>query len=160
MADGKVFTGFVVSERARSVLIREASGLQRELKLAQIESRTIQKQSMMPDGMVNNLTPEELADLVAYLQSLTGGDPSNQPAPARGLLPATQFPHPNRPGPPDRRPPIRRPLRSAPIQTPGPPITSFSRRPKRDGLTSTSLGTPSRAAGAPPTTPISWPTGS
>lgn len=32
------------------------------------------KQSMMPDGVVNNRTPEELADLVAYLQSLTSGD--------------------------------------------------------------------------------------
>jgi len=73
MADGKVHNGFVVSERAKAVLIREATGVQRELRLAQIESRVIQKQSMMPDGLVNNLTPEELADLIAYLQSLTGG---------------------------------------------------------------------------------------
>jgi putative membrane-bound dehydrogenase-like protein len=75
LADGKVFTGFVVSERAKSVLIREATGVQRELKLAQIEARTIAKQSMMPDGIANNLTPEGLADLIAYLQSLTGESP-------------------------------------------------------------------------------------
>src|SRR5262249_22129665 len=62
MTDGKVYTGFVVSEGAKTVLIRESTGIQRELKLEQIESRTIQKQSMMPDGLVNNLTPEELAD--------------------------------------------------------------------------------------------------
>ena len=61
--------GFVVSERAKSVLIREANGVQHELTLAQIESRTMQKQSMMPDGVVSNLTPEELADLIAYLVS-------------------------------------------------------------------------------------------
>src|SRR5262249_51862678 len=86
MADGRVFTGFVVSESAKSVLVRDATGLQRELKLAQIESRKIQKQSMMPEGIVNNLAPEDLADLVAYLQSLTGGDSSNQqvPGPAPG----------------------------------------------------------------------------
>src|SRR5262249_41290083 len=65
-------------------LVRDAYGLQRELKLAQIESRTIQKQSLMPDGIVNNLTPEDLADLVAYLQSLTGGDQTKPPAPAPG----------------------------------------------------------------------------
>ena len=53
---------------------REATGVQRELKLAQIESRTIQKQSMMPEGLVNNLTPKGIADLIAYLQSLTSGD--------------------------------------------------------------------------------------
>jgi putative membrane-bound dehydrogenase-like protein len=74
MTDGKVHTGFVVSESARTVQIREASGAARQLKLAQIESRAIQKQSMMPDGLANNLTPEELADLIAYLQSLTGAD--------------------------------------------------------------------------------------
>src|SRR5207247_4151700 len=65
---------FVVSERAKSVSIREVTGTQRELQRVQIESREIQKQSMMPDGVVNNLTPEELADLIAYLQSLTGSD--------------------------------------------------------------------------------------
>ena len=74
MADGKVYTGFVVSESAGSVLIREATGTQRELKRAQIEARAIQKQSMMPDGLVNNLTPEELSSLIAYLQSLTSDD--------------------------------------------------------------------------------------
>jgi putative heme-binding domain-containing protein len=83
MTDGRVFTGFVVSESAKSVLVRDASGLQRELKLSQIESRTIQKQSMMPDGIINNLTPEDLADLIAYLQSLTGADQPKQPAPSR-----------------------------------------------------------------------------
>jgi putative heme-binding domain-containing protein len=82
MADGRVLVGFVVSERAKSVLIREANGVQRELKLAEIESRTIQKQSLMPEGVVSNLTPEQLADLIAYLQSLTGnsGDPPAKPA--------------------------------------------------------------------------------
>jgi putative membrane-bound dehydrogenase-like protein len=74
MADGKVITGFVVSERARTVVIREGTGAQHELQRARIETRTVQKQSMMPDGVVNNLTPEDLADMVAYLQSLTGGD--------------------------------------------------------------------------------------
>jgi putative heme-binding domain-containing protein len=74
MADGKVYSGFIVSTGARTLLIREATGLQRELKLADIESRTIQEQSMMPDGLVANRTPEELADLIAYLRSLTGGE--------------------------------------------------------------------------------------
>jgi putative heme-binding domain-containing protein len=74
MADGKLYLGFVVSESARSVLIREATGAQRELKRAELESRVMQQQSMMPDGLVNNLTPEDLASLIAYLQSLTSGD--------------------------------------------------------------------------------------
>jgi putative membrane-bound dehydrogenase-like protein len=76
MADGKVHTGFVVSERAKAVLIREATGIQRELKLTEIESRAILKQSMMPDGLVSNRTPDDLADLIAYLQSLTSSSSS------------------------------------------------------------------------------------
>jgi putative heme-binding domain-containing protein len=74
MANGKTYTGFVVSTSARTLRIREGTGIQRELQSAQIGSREIQKQSIMPEGLVNNLTPEELADLIAYLQSLTGGD--------------------------------------------------------------------------------------
>jgi putative heme-binding domain-containing protein len=74
MANGKTYTGFVVSTSARTLRIREGTGMQHELTLAQIESQVIQKQSIMPEGLVNNLTPEELADLIAYLQSLTEGD--------------------------------------------------------------------------------------
>lgn len=74
MADGKVYTGFIVSQTAKTFMIREATGVPRELKLNEIESKVIQKQSNMPDGIVANLTPEELSDLVAYLQSLAVDD--------------------------------------------------------------------------------------
>ena len=40
MADGRVFTGFVVSEGASAVQIRESSGALRELKRSDIEERT------------------------------------------------------------------------------------------------------------------------
>src|SRR5262249_41735539 len=82
--DGRVFTGFVVSESAKTVLVRDATGLRHELQQSQIESRKISQQSMMPDGVVNNLTPEDLANLIAYLQSLTSGEPAKQPAPVPG----------------------------------------------------------------------------
>ncbi len=74
MTNGKTYTGFIVSTSARTLRIREGTGTQHELQLAQIESQAIQKQSIMPEGLVNNLTPEQLADLIAYLQSLTGDD--------------------------------------------------------------------------------------
>ena len=72
---------FLTDDERHVAVWREA---QRELLLAQIESRVIQKQSLMPDGVVSNLTPEELADLMAYLQSLTGGnDPPRRGATRR-----------------------------------------------------------------------------
>lgn len=70
MVDGTVVTGFVVSEGADAILIREANSVQRTLKRKEIEERVQQKQSAMPEGLVANLTPAQLADLLAYLQSL------------------------------------------------------------------------------------------
>jgi putative membrane-bound dehydrogenase-like protein len=70
MTDERVFQGFVVSERADATVIRETTGVQRELKQADIALRQMQKQSAMPEGLAANLTPDQLADLIAYLQSL------------------------------------------------------------------------------------------
>ncbi len=70
MTDGRVFAGFVVSEGASTVQIRESSGTLRELKRSDIEERRRQEQSAMPEGIAGNLTPQQLADLVDYLRSL------------------------------------------------------------------------------------------
>jgi putative membrane-bound dehydrogenase-like protein len=70
-ADGRVFTGFVVSEGPSTVQIRDASGALRELKRSEVEQRRRQESSVMPEGIVGTLTPEQLADLVAYLRSLS-----------------------------------------------------------------------------------------
>jgi putative heme-binding domain-containing protein len=69
-ASGRVFTGFVVSEGAATIQIRESSGDLHELKRAELEERRRQDASAMPEGVAGNLTPDQLADLVAYLQSL------------------------------------------------------------------------------------------
>ncbi len=67
---GKVYQGFVVGERANATIIRELDGRRRELKRDDVEERVMQKISAMPEGLAANLTPEQLADLIAYLQSL------------------------------------------------------------------------------------------
>lgn len=70
MDSGKVLTGFVVLESAETVQIRQTDGLLKELLQDEVEERQKQEVSMMPKGIVGNLTCEQLADLVAYLQSL------------------------------------------------------------------------------------------
>lgn len=70
MVEGRTFQGFVVSERADATMIRESDGTRRELKKDEVEERRIEKASAMPQGLAANLTPEQLADLIAYLQSL------------------------------------------------------------------------------------------
>lgn len=68
--DGLMVTGFVVGESATAIRIREANGVERALDRAEIEDRTQQKLSAMPDGLIANLTPKQGADLLTYLQSL------------------------------------------------------------------------------------------
>jgi putative membrane-bound dehydrogenase-like protein len=75
MTDGLVFSGFIISEGAADVHIRESSGVLRALKRADIEKRHRQESSAMPEGIAASLTPEQLADLIAYLQSL---DPNKE----------------------------------------------------------------------------------
>jgi putative heme-binding domain-containing protein len=70
LLDGRIMTGFVVRESAAAILLREANGTQRELPRSEIDERAQQTLSAMPVGLVANLTPEQLADLIAYLQSL------------------------------------------------------------------------------------------
>lgn len=68
--EGKVISGFITSESATDVNIRQTNGLPLVLKKEDIEVRRKSEGSMMPKGLVDNLTPELLADLIAYLQSL------------------------------------------------------------------------------------------
>jgi putative membrane-bound dehydrogenase-like protein len=71
MSDGRILSGFVVSEGGQTVQIRESSGALHELKRSDVEERRRQEPSAMPEGIAGTLTPEQLADLVAYLQTLT-----------------------------------------------------------------------------------------
>ncbi len=68
---GKILTGFVVSESAQQILIRQITGISLELKKDSIEEKTVLKNSMMPAGLVGNLTAEQLSDLISYLETLT-----------------------------------------------------------------------------------------
>ncbi|HIE98889.1 MAG TPA: c-type cytochrome [Fuerstia sp.] len=70
MLSGKAHNGFVVLESAETVTIRQNDGLSVELLQDDIDERVKQEISMMPKGVVGNLTPEQLADLVAWLQTL------------------------------------------------------------------------------------------
>jgi putative heme-binding domain-containing protein len=75
LADGRTLSGFVVGEGPATIRVRESSGALHELKRADIEERRRQEVSAMPEGIAATLTPEQLADLVAYLRSL---DPNRE----------------------------------------------------------------------------------
>ena len=72
LKDGNHLMGFVTSEGAEIIQLRNIVGQVMEIKTADIVKRGEDKNSMMPIGLVANLKPEELASLLAYFESLVG----------------------------------------------------------------------------------------
>jgi putative membrane-bound dehydrogenase-like protein len=71
---GQVVTGLMVSQTDASVTIRDAEGIDRELSKESIDQLKKQDQSLMPANLVENLSEQELVDLVEYLLTLSKAD--------------------------------------------------------------------------------------
>jgi putative heme-binding domain-containing protein len=67
--DGRTFTGVVVSKTEKEVLIRDAQDKETRIATNEIEQTSNQPQSIMPQGLLRDLTPQQAADLVEYLHS-------------------------------------------------------------------------------------------
>ena len=66
LRDGRVITGVIVSETAQGIVVQTDK---EQLSIAQMDieqSRNTGK-SLMPDGLLDNLTPSEVRDLVAFI---------------------------------------------------------------------------------------------
>jgi len=70
LKDNSVHLGFVTLESADTISIRNAAGIAADLPAKQIKKREKIPASSMPPGLVAGLTPEQLADLLAYLNSI------------------------------------------------------------------------------------------
>lgn len=68
--DGLTHVGFVTKEAGDSIELRNAEGKSVVIERGSIENRREAKNSVMPEGLVSNLTVKELASLLAYLESL------------------------------------------------------------------------------------------
>jgi putative heme-binding domain-containing protein len=65
--DGKFFMGFVTAESADELTIRDITGSATKLEKKNIKERKELETSMMPSGLANSLSYEELASLVNFL---------------------------------------------------------------------------------------------
>ncbi len=70
MKDGSEYDGFAVREGGNEIEIRNAAGVAMVLKTADIAKRGKRAVSTMPEGLVATLAPQELASMLAYLESL------------------------------------------------------------------------------------------
>ena len=88
-AGGQVLTGIVKEESARRLTLVDAEGKKRIVPTAEIEERKASDTSLMPEGLASAVSPEEFADLVAYLETLRS---AGQGAPGGGSASAVVLP--------------------------------------------------------------------
>ncbi len=72
---GRVLTGIVSEKNARVVVLRTAEGQQIVQPVDDIESMTANGVSLMPEGLLQGLSDQQVCDLFAYLRS---GQPLNE----------------------------------------------------------------------------------
>lgn len=70
--DGRSFSGIVREETDTRLVLADATGEQAIAK-ADVESRRTEAVSLMPEGLADDLTADQFADLIAYLEGLRPG---------------------------------------------------------------------------------------
>jgi putative heme-binding domain-containing protein len=68
--DGRVLTGLVKSDNADGIEIQDAEGKRIKIPKADIEDRKTSELSLMPNGIVEGISQQDFADLIAYLETL------------------------------------------------------------------------------------------
>lgn len=73
MKDGSVQLGFVVRESADTVQVRNIAGQELSITTNSILKRTTEPRSLMPEGLLGNLSVKDFSSLLDYLESLSKG---------------------------------------------------------------------------------------
>jgi putative heme-binding domain-containing protein len=79
--DGRVLDGLIASENASGVTLLRAEGKEDVLLRDEIEEMTASGKSLMPEGMENDLSTKDVADLIAYLGGLPASPATTNPEP-------------------------------------------------------------------------------
>ncbi len=70
LADGRVLTGLITAEETDRLVLKTATGERLVIPSDEIEMKRAQNISIMPENLVETLTEQDLADLIAYLATL------------------------------------------------------------------------------------------
>ena len=73
---GRIFNGIIAAETATSITLKRAEARQDVVLRNTIEELAATGVSLMPEGLEKDLSPQDLADVIALIQSI-------QPTPAR-----------------------------------------------------------------------------
>ncbi len=78
LENGQVLTGLVTDRKDGQITIGIATGQKVSFAAKDVDEEVPQSVSLMPDGLVSGLTPQQVADLVEFLLSLRQGDAGQQ----------------------------------------------------------------------------------
>ena len=67
---GEVIEAFYVSEDAAAYVLRQPGGADRRVPKAEVASAKYLRRSLMPEGLLDGFTDEQVSDLFAYLKTL------------------------------------------------------------------------------------------
>ncbi|GAA5129224.1 c-type cytochrome [Luteolibacter yonseiensis] len=79
--DGQMVTGLLREKTPTALTIAMLGGATVPVSVAEIEKQEVSTTSMMPEGLLANLSPEQRRDLIGYLQS-----PKQVPLPVEGEI--------------------------------------------------------------------------
>lgn len=68
--DGLVYTGLLVQRTETEIVLKSVQNKEIRIAIADVESMTSQQKSLMPELLLRDMTPQQAADLLAYLNSL------------------------------------------------------------------------------------------
>jgi putative heme-binding domain-containing protein len=71
LADGRTLTGVIAAETAAGVTLRRADGAEEAVRRADLDALTSTGLSLMPEGLEQQMSKQQMADLVAYLRAAT-----------------------------------------------------------------------------------------
>ena len=71
--DGRTLSGLLVQENASMIRLRRAEGLEDEVARSEIEAIRSTGRSLMPEGLEQVLSHQDIADLIGFLRDLSGG---------------------------------------------------------------------------------------
>jgi putative heme-binding domain-containing protein len=71
-SDDRSLTGLVAEESSAGLVIAMPNGIRETVARSALTSMSSTKLSLMPEGLEEGLSPQELADLIAYIQRAGG----------------------------------------------------------------------------------------
>lgn len=70
MKDGAIFEGFLAQESPEVIILRTPGSEDQRISRDKVRNAHFVRRSLMPEGLLDGLAPEQVTDLFAYLKTL------------------------------------------------------------------------------------------